>query len=238
MFSASPTWVRCRWARGQYAQELRDSRAKRSHRLDENAIGTFEAACKSAGVPLRAIREEGRPLEVLTKVWRYHDLCLLSARGWFDYGVLPEPQNELLKLIASGVRPILTVTETPRPFRRALVAYNGSFESAKSMKQFLQMSLWPNMELHIACVGKPKSEEAPNELLENAAGYCRLYGHSPVGVHLDGDIQEALLRHAEKVEADVIVLGSSYRKILLMKRFGRNALALIKESKVPLFLSH
>ncbi len=223
---------------GRYAQDLRDSRAERSHRLDEDAIGTFEEACKSAGVPVRTIREEGRPLEVLTNVWRYHDLCLLSARGWFDYGVLPEPQNDLLKLIASGVRPLLTVTEEPRPFRRALVAYNGSFESAKAMKQFLQMALWPQMELHIACVGKPKSEEAPKELLENAEGYCRLYGHTPVGVHLEGDIQGALLTHAEKVDADVLVLGSSYRKILLMKRFGKNALALLKDSKVPLFLSH
>jgi nucleotide-binding universal stress UspA family protein len=222
----------------KFAQDMRRRHVEHSHELDENAIATFEAACTAAQVPLRVIRLEGDPLDALAATWRYNDLCVLGARGWFDYDVVAEPQDALLKLIASGVRPILAVTSPARPIRRALIAYNGSLQSAKAMKRFIQMALWPDLELHIACVGTPKTGEDPQVLLEQAASYCRLYGYAPVTTQLAGKARNALLDHAAAIEADVIVLGSSYRRMLLRQRFGRNAIALIKNSEIPLFLSH
>jgi nucleotide-binding universal stress UspA family protein len=223
---------------GKYALDMRKARIKRSHKLDEDAIAKFEAACAAAEVPVRVIRHEGDPLDVLAAEWRYQDLCVLGARGWFDYDVVPDPQDSLLKLIASGVRPLLAVTGHLRSIRKVLVAYNGSLGSAKTMKQFMQMSLWPDMEVHIACVGKPKTKDEPRALLDQAAAYCRLYGYDPILSHLEGGIRGALLDYAAEMEADVIVLGSSYRKVLLRHRFGKNALGLIKTSEIPLFLSH
>lgn len=223
---------------GKHAQDMREGRIERSHGLDENAIAKFEAACRDAKVPVQVIRQEGDPLDVLPAAWRYHDLCVLGARGWFDYDLLADPQDALLKVIAAGVRPILAVTDDFRPIRKALIAYNGSLESAKTMKQFVQMSLWPEMELHILCVGKPKTQEEPHAMLDQAGAYCRLYGYEPTLARVDGDVQLAVLDHAAAIKADVIVLGSSYRKILLFRRFGKNALGLIKMSEVPLFLSH
>lgn len=223
---------------GKYAQDMRKGRIARSHSLDENAIATFEAACEEAGVPVRVVRQESDPLEAVTSDWRYHDLCVLGARGWFDHGVVEDPQDALLKLIAGGVRPVLAVTDEIRPMRKALIAYNGSLESAKTMKQFLQMALWPDMEIHIVCVGKPKGGEDAKTLLEQAAAYCRLYGYEPALDHIEGEARDVLLSTAKTTEADVIVMGSSYRKMLMLKRFGKNALGLIKSSEVPLFLSH
>lgn len=222
----------------KYAQDMREGRIERSHGLDENAIARFESACADAEIPVRVIRQEGDPVDVLAAAWRYHDLCVLGARGWFDYDVLPEPQNALLKLIARGVRPILTVTVDVRPIRKALIAYNGSLASAKAMKQFVQMSLWPDMDVHIVCVVKPKTQEEPQALLHQAAVNCRLYGYDPILAQVEGEVRSALLSHAATIEADVIVLGSSYRKVLLSQRVGKNALGLIKMSDVPLFLSH
>lgn len=222
----------------KYAQDLREQRIARSHKLDEMAIGKLEAACADADVPMRTIRAEGNPLEVLSSTWRYHDLCVLGVRGWFDYGVLPDAQDALLKLIAKGVRPILAVTDEAQPVRSAVIAYNGSPESAKAMKQFAQMSLWPGIEVQIVCVGSPKSDEPAETMLQEAADYCRLHGLKPSVVQMDGDVGDALLRAAVRAEAGVIVLGSSYRKILMRQRFGKNALRLIKTSAIPLFLSH
>lgn len=222
----------------KYAQDLRNQRIARSHKLDELAVGKLETACSEASVTLNVIRKEGDPLDVLAAAWRYHDLCVLGVRGWFDYGVVPDAQNALLKLIAKGVRPILAVTDEARPVRKALIAYNGSPESAKAMKQFAQMALWPAIDVHIVCVGAAKSEETPETVLEEAANYCRLYGLNPSVAQMDGDVGDALLRAAVRVGADVIVMGSSYRKILMRQRFGKNALRLIKTSGIPLFLSH
>ena len=222
----------------KYAQNLREQRIARSHKLDEQALEKLESACAEAGVPMRALRAEGDPLEVLTSSWRYQDLCILGVRGWFDYGVLPDAQNALLKLIAKGVRPILAVTEETKPVRSAVIAYNGSPESAKAMKQFAQMSLWPGIEVQIVCVGRPKSEEPAEAILQEAADYCRLHGLNPSVTRMEGEVVDSLLEIAARSEAGVIALGSSYRKILMRQRFGKNALQLIKTSPVPLFLSH
>ncbi|MEO1224387.1 MAG: universal stress protein [Pseudomonadota bacterium] len=228
---------------GQHAQELREKRVERSRQLDEDAIAKIEVACAKAGVAVRLIQDEAQPLERLKAAWRYHDLCLLGARGWFEFDVFPQPQEHLLNLVASGVRPILGIPEQFRPVRRALIAYNGSLQSAKAMKRFVQMSLWPDTKLHVTCVGEPKSHEKPAHLLDQAAEYCRLYGHDPEISHIDtahaqGGASRALLAKVAEAEADLIVVGSSYRKVLLSHRLGRTALDLVKTSEVPVFLTH
>ena len=228
---------------GQHAQELREKRVKRSRQLDQDAVAKIEAACTKAGITVDHVPDDFPPVEKLTAAWRYHDLCLLGARGWFEYDVFPQPQEHLLNLVASGVRPILGLPEQFRPVRRALIAYNGSLQSAKAMKRFVQMSLWPEMELHITCVGEPKSHEKPTHLLDHAAEYCRLYGHDPEISHIDtahaqGGASSALLAKVAETEADLIVVGSSYRKVLLSHRLGRTALDLVKTSDVPVFLTH
>lgn len=223
---------------GKHAHDMRKARIEQSHKLDESAIADFEAACAAAEIPVRVIREEGDPLDVLADAWRYHDLFVIGARGWFDDDVVVQPRETLLKVIAHGVRPMCAVTEYMRPIRTALIAYNGSPGSANSMKRFIQMSLWPEVRVHIVCVGKPKSRETPQTVLDQAAAYCRQHGYDPVPAQIEGDVPSGLLDHAAAIEADMIVLGSSYFKVLWNERFGKNALGLIKRSEIPLFLSH
>lgn len=223
---------------GHYAANLRKGRIERSHKLDEDAIAQFEAAAAKAQVSLRVLRAEGDPLDIIGSAWRYHDLCIMGLRGWFDHEVMPDPEDSLQQLISRSVRPILAVAEQPRPVRKALIAYNGSLESAKTMKQFVQLALWQKVALHIVCVGKPKSGETVQTLLQDAGDYCRLHGYETSVAARDGQATEVLQKESEACGADVIAMGSSHRRLLLSRRFGKNALALIKHAEVPLFLSH
>lgn len=223
-----------------YAEHLGQDRIERSLAAAEQAIEKFSAACSGAAVRLRVLREEGDPFEHLIEAWRYADLCLLQARGWFDHGLIPEPESALLRLISQGMRPLLAVPDTVRAVRKVLIAYNGSLESAKAMKQFLQAPLWQGLETHLVCVGAPKTGEDVQVLLADAADYSRDHGVEP---HLSNPRRpavawQALLGHAAEIGADVLVLGSSHRRVLLSHRFGRNAINLIRAAEIPLFLSH
>jgi nucleotide-binding universal stress UspA family protein len=145
-----------------------------------------------------------------------------------------------LRLIAQGMRPLLALPDTVRAVKRVLIAYNGSLESAKAMKQFLQAPLWQAAETHVVCMGAPKTGEDAGLLLAGAADYARDHGCEP---HVSNPPcaaapWQALLAHAAEISADLIVLGSSYRKVLLSQRFGRNAINLIRAAELPLFLSH
>jgi len=223
---------------GAYAARLSKHRIESSHRLDDAAIETFAEACAEAKVPMQAHRYEGNPLEVLVSLYRYHDLCVLGARGWFDYDVVPDPGDALLRVISEGIRPVIAVAEGRRPIRKAVIGYNGSIESSRAMKLFLQLSLWPEVDVHIVCVGSPKSQESAANLLEVSAAYARAQGHEARTAHVEGTPWEALLDYASSVDADMIVAGSSARRILSTRRMGKSVLNLVKSSNLPLFLSN
>ncbi len=223
---------------GHYAWRMREKRIERSHRLDEDAIAQFEDACKKANVPVNVIRREKDPLEALSELTRYYDLCVLGARGWFDYKVMPEPRDALLNVIAGGVRPLLTITGEMKSIRSAVVGYNGSIESARTMKSFIKLALWPDMEIHIVCVGKPKTKEKPEEILDAAGAWAKTHGFEVKLAHCEGTPSKALHDYAMDVNAGVIAIGSSCRRVLVKRRFGKNVRTLLETSDLPLFLSN
>ena len=223
---------------GKYARNLQEARIDQSRAQGDSAIEEFESACSAASVRLNVIRCEGDPLKTLAAVWRHYDLCLLGVRGWFDYLVMPEPRNALLGVVTAGIRPLVAVTENMRPVRKVVIGYHGSIEAARAMKAFLRFRLWPTMEIHIVCVGTPKSDEAPELLLREAASYCRAHGFEPTMMHKKGVPWSTLHSYASGLDADMIAIGSSCRRVLLNRRFGKNVQNLLEHSDLPLFLSN
>jgi nucleotide-binding universal stress UspA family protein len=198
-------------------------------------VAAFERACAEAKFTHQVIRETGDPLQELAALWRYHDVTIIGLRGFFEYGVVQNPDDQIIRLIAKGVRSIVAVAQEHRPVHRALIAYNGSIESAKAMKRFVQLRLWKKPAVEIVTLGLPDDESAP--LLEDAAGYCEAHGFNTTTTALPDDPRQGLLPYAHGAEADVIVLGSTSRSRLSKLVFGDTALHTIRNSPVPLFLS-
>jgi nucleotide-binding universal stress UspA family protein len=217
-----------------HARQLREDRARQSRQNAADAIDRFVAAAELRKVPVRVLRDEGDPFTSLARAWRTHDLCVLGLRGWFDHVVVAEPEGALLRLITQGVRPILALPEVPHRIGKVLIAYNGSMESAKAMKRFCQMRLWPDARVEIAMVGG----EDVTPLLNDAADYVSDHGFAVSTARLSGLPERALNEHASAIEADLIVLGSGFRSALLGKVFGSTTLSMVKTSERPLLLSH
>ncbi|MHC4349783.1 MAG: universal stress protein, partial [Planctomycetota bacterium] len=220
---------------GAAAHDLMAHRLKLTEEQVEKAIERFRQACEAAGVEGNVVRERGNPYDTLISVWRYHDIVVAGLRGLFEYGVLHEPDDVLLRLISKGVRPILAVARQFRPVRRALVAYNGSMESAKALKRFVQMSLWRDLTLKIVCFDKPHGE--PEQLLADSAEYCLAHGYEVETEHVKGAPNDELLNHASKWKADLIVMGSSSRARLIQHLLGDTTLYALGAAEIPLYLS-
>lgn len=221
---------------GHYAGRIVDARARDCFERAAAVIDRFETEARAAGVPFEAHREEGDPFDHLARRWRTSDLCILGCRGWFDHGVVPEPKAVLLKLIKQGVRPILAVHEEFFAVRKVLVAYNGSLESAKAMKRFCQLRLWPDAALHLAHFGPAR--EPVEALLKDAAEYVAAHGY-PVTTAVRAEDPIAGIRaEAERIGADLKVMGSSHRTALFGDRFGKTALHHLQNAQRPVFLTH
>ena len=221
---------------GYYAHHLVEERIHRSHALADAAVETFEAECRAAGVEVRVLTQEGDPFDVLSTEWRYNDLTILALRDWFDHEVVREPEDTLVRLVMSGVQPIVAVSQETGPIGKALIAYDGSKEAARSMKSFAHYALWPGIKCHVVCFGM--GEAKARRLLDRAVTYLRDHGYETTASGVDGTARDRLLPCAEAIGADIIVLGCDHHRALLHRVFGETPMRIIRDSHKAVFLSH
>ncbi len=207
----------------------------------EDAISDFESACAAEGIKYRVKQERQQsPFDLMISLARYHDLMIFGLRSIFEYNVsavdlsIEEPRDTLARLIAAGVRPIIAVSSEFRPIRKAMIAYSGSMESAKTMKRFVQLRLWDDVKLKV--VNFQSSEEKAQRLLFDASEYCLAHGFHVEHEWNPGSPKDFLLPMATLWQADMIVLGNSARTLLLKRLIGETALHIIRNADRPLFL--
>jgi nucleotide-binding universal stress UspA family protein len=220
---------------GHLARELKLSRLDAVSGVIADVEAHFAIACEDAGVRYQLQREEGDPLADLVSLARYHDLVVCGIHSLFEHGVVDEPPDVLARLVQEGVRPLLAVSDEDRPIRRILICYSGSMESAKTMRRFVHLRLWPEAETKIVTFGKRKPD--PEKLLREAASYCRAHGIEAETEHVVASPQRAILPYAADWEADLIVLGNSSKRMLLRRILGETALHVMRNSEIPLFLA-
>ena len=218
------------WARELAHDKWEDLKAQ-----TEASLKQFAEICEAKGIIHRSEVIQGDPFEFIVSRSRYFDLFISGMKRIFDYSILDETSDALVRLVANGVRPILTVPEEFRPIRRILIAYSGSVDSAKTMKKFIQSQLFPVPALKIVTIDQPPSEA--RSLLLDAAAYCRAHGYRPE-IDLNSDhMTQNLLGIADDWGADLIVLGNSDRGILSRLFFRDTSLDIIRESDRALFLA-
>lgn len=214
--------------------------------LVEHRLASAQAACRAAadlvqrdaataGVRCRVIAEAGNPIEELIGLWRYHDLTILALRSLFEYGVVHDPLDMIVRIIARGVRPILAVSQQYRPVQRVLIAYNGSMESAKAMKHFVHTQPWGEVTARIVCLEMTEDQAKP--LLADSRDYCRAHGLNVETAFHPENAETGLLKQAEAWNADAIVMGSTARARIFKHLLGDTALHAVKHSTIPLFMT-
>lgn len=220
---------------GHYAHELANDRMEKAKERSEWAVQEFTKACRAAGVRHQVLREVGEPFMLMIDQARYHDLMIFGLRSLFDFDLVPDPQNVMVRLVQAGVRPLLAVSKGFYPVKKVLIAYSGSMESAKAMKRFVQMRLWPDAKLRI--VTFEHQGDKAEQLVSDAADYCRAHGFEPEEAFDPEPPKYHLLPYAEEWGADLIVMGNSAKNLLLRRLFGETALHVIQNADRPLFLA-
>lgn len=218
-----------------YAHHLADDRTEKAKERCEWAVDKFIAACSAAGVRHHVLREEGEPFTRMIDEARYHDLMIFGLRSLFEFDLVPDPHNALVRLVQAGVRPLIAVSKRSYPVKKVLIAYSGSMESAKAMKRFVQMRLWPEATLRIVTFEHEAGKA--EQLVGDAADYCRAHGFEPEEAVVPDTPKDHLLPYVEAWGADLTVVGNSAKNLLLRRMFGEAALHAIQNANRPLFLA-
>lgn len=220
---------------GQFARQLAEDRVARAGEQITHSIQLFTDACEAAGVKHQVLRETAEPFALLSSKARYHDLMIFGLRSLFEFELVPDPHDALVRLVQSGVRPLLAVAAGYYPIRKVLIAYSGSMESAKTMKHFVQMRLFDNPQVRIVTFDDG-GKHGP-ALVAEAADYCRAHGLTVETDVVAGSPQRQLLPYSEQWGADLTVIGNSAKNLLLRRVFGETALNAIRTANRPLFLA-
>lgn len=217
------------------AKELRLHRRQRVEASIEKELDRAETLCREANIEHNVVRETGDAFSEMRSLWRYHDLTLIGLRGLFDYGVVSNPDDAVVELIAKGVQPILAVAKKYRPIRRVLVAYNGSVESAQAMKSFVQKRMWPDAELRIVAFRSVRKKA--DALLADASTYCRAHGYHVETDFIDSSARDHMATYAAGWDTDLVVMGSTSRARLFKQVLGDTALRMLQTAEIPLYLA-
>ena len=220
---------------GQLAKELKESRLEDAAAIIKAASEHFLTECEKAGVKHSIKHESGDPLASLVSHTRYHDLVICGLRSLFEHGVVDEPPDELAMLVQEGVRPLLAVSDTDRPIKKVLIAYSGSMESAKTMRRFVHMRMWPEAKIKVVTFHEHQTEGETR--LAKVKEYFDAHGLSPEFECISKPPLEHLLPCAEQWGADLIVLGNSAKSMLLRRILGETALHVMRYAERPLFLA-
>ena len=204
--------------------------------IDES-VDVFVRLSQDAHVAFEFQKVTGEPFAEFIERSKYQDITVCGLRQLFEHGALPEPKDELARLLAAGVRPILAVASPQRIIKKVLVAYSHSVESAATLRHFthLRQAIAPEAAVEIVSFGKAGSD-APAHLIE-ARNYMQAHGIEPELKFIEGSPRKGVLARAGDTETDLIVMGNSAKGLLRRQVFGETALHTIEHAHVPLFLS-
>lgn len=220
---------------GSAAAELRAHRLAEAKEIIDTVVKEFEHSVTTAGIEHSINNPEGDPYQCMSDAARYHDLIVCGLGHLFEHGVVDEPPAELIRLVQAGVRPLITVAPEYRSINNVLIAYSGSMESAKAMKRFAQLRLWPEANLRV--VTFEHSQETATSLLGDAENYLKSHGFSVDSDYEPSSAKRSLLPYANDWNADLIVMGNSVKNLLMRRLFGETMLYTVQHTERPLFLA-
>tara|TARA_R110002096_G_scaffold206192_8_gene392365 strand:+ start:6685 stop:7533 length:849 start_codon:yes stop_codon:yes gene_type:complete len=204
----------------------------------EDVEKRFAETCDSLHTTHQEVLVEGLPPNLILEASALFDLIVVGLRTFFHFETRDTPGDSLVKILDRTVTPVLAVPNSePAPIKNVVVAYDGSFNSARALRDFVAFAKPFEFNYTLFCADK--DEEHAKHSIESAASYLRSHDINDFDVVTSTDTAfEALEKEGLLEKADLIVSGIHSRKFIKDAFVGSFATSLIDYGKVALFLSH
>ncbi|HUE70630.1 MAG TPA: universal stress protein [Pirellulaceae bacterium] len=193
----------------------------------------FTQQATAAGVTSRTMQLDGNPAEVLVAESQRTDLIVVGKRCAPDED-FEQTSGTARAVLYQAARPILCVPQDPAGGNAVLVAYDGSLQSAKTLQLFVASGLAAEREIHLLTIADDAAPIAQRGIEFLHAHDLRVNAHLEAGNHPARQILET----ASRLNAGLIVMGAYGQPRLREFMFGSVTKAILRESRIPLFLYH
>lgn len=228
-----------------YAEQLRGHLTEDAREKAGELLNVFKKTVEKSGVKHTEYMQEGVPYERVVEDMKYHDLLVIGRESHFFYNKPEKETKTVAQLIKKGTAPTLIVTDHYRAVKKVLIACDGSIASSRAVQWLVQLEPYgKDIKVDLVHICNTKKESIVDKsklLLHLTADYLKAHEYSRINqVILDneGSNGEVILDYVKTNGIDLAVLGAHSYNAIKRLTFGSTTYELVKNSPVPLFLSH
>jgi nucleotide-binding universal stress UspA family protein len=202
----------------------------------ESVIGTFNAACESAGVRCESWIKMGHPARVILEEEARTELLIIGQKGEHaDLG------GDLMgscadRIARNSVKPCLVVPATFQPVGRILAAYDGSGHASQGLHEAVELASALGVELLIACIAEHGHRQDYDQVAADGRKLAAAHGCQARTVVLDGVPAEVIGTIAAEESCDLIVVGAHGHGRIREMFIGSTTTQLIARSERPVLI--
>jgi len=210
-----------------------DSQAKVKSEAALAVQAKFNQLCIDAGVKGNLVIEAGEITKKISERARATDLIVLKIVHP-PMGGLSSLRSPFRSIIANSSRPVLGVPQKARPFKHALIAYDGS-ELAKEAL-FVATYLAEVWKTQLSVFTMVDGKTVSSNVHEYVHRYLEFHEVDAEYLLVEGEAKEHLIETAKEKDIDIILMGSHGGSVLEQVLVGSMLDFMLRESTVPVFI--
>ena len=207
-------------------------------RKTEQILGTAAVRCAEEGVAFKPLEDVGDPYVQIPRESHRFDLILLGQETHFQFGFEKIPDDTLTRILRSSPRPVVVVPRTIGAGEAVVIAFDGSLQASRALHAFEASGLGRSRDVHVVSIASEHKVAADHA--DRAVEFLAYHEIRavPTAVASSDAPAATLLDRAKEFGAGLIVMGVYGQPILREFFVGSTTRTMLKESPVPLFVSH
>lgn len=221
-------------------------KARRDERHVEAARAYLEAELKgfttdaaTIGVKANGLLTTGEPVGTIVAEADVNDVIVLGRTTTFDLGNDAPGLAIVTSLLGAAPRPVIVTPDNETPDGDVLVAFDGSLSSARALQLFALLgSAWRTRGITVLSLNEEL--DRAERLAQRAASYliAHDYRATPRPIVSARAPGGAIIEMAKEIQAGLIVQGAFGNRSWMDFILGSTTEAMLKDARLPLFMSH
>lgn len=217
-----------------YAGKLEEFKKQEAQERIEHLLKNFKKTCEKANVSHKEAEYQGCPSDKILETSNFYDLIIIGLKTHFHFETREKAGDSLAEVLDYAITPVLAVPAEYRPFKKVLIAYDGSIAASRTLHDFVHFANVYQFE--IALLNSHNNKDTGHYYLEKAKEYLTINGFTKVTS--EWTPQNIIKAFEEKYAgwADLIVAGIHAKRGILDFMVGSFSKHLIQAANKPLFL--
>lgn len=202
-------------------------------------LKAFTTSAAALGVKSSEILASGEPVQAIVAEADTHDVIVIGRTTTFDLGKESPSLDIVTNLLGAAPRPVIVTPDADRADGDVLVAFDGSVSSVRALQLFsLLGDAWRRNRVVVLTVHD--AADAAARLAQRATRYLAAHGYAATARPVTSAREPAnvILEEAGEMPAGLIVQGAFGNRSWLDFLLGSTTTAMLKDAKIPLFMSH